>query len=74
MSSGIEPELRRLLTKTLRIIVSIVSWAIINSFFGLYLEWAVIMGHFNTFNAVFYTWFVISLAALIYFLYRTGRK
>ena len=74
MSSSIEPEIRRLLTKTLRIIVSIVSWAIINSFFGLYLDWAVIMGRFNTFNAVFYTWFVISLAGLIYFLYRTGRK
>lgn len=74
MSNGIEPELRRLLTKTLRIIVSIVSWAIINSFFGIYLEWAMIKGRFNTFNAVYYTWFILSLAALIYFLYRTGRK
>lgn len=74
MSNGIEPELRRIISKVLRVIVSIVVWSFITIFFGLYLEWALIRGGFNTFNVMFYTWFAMSFAVLIYYFYRIWRE
>ncbi|HRO44469.1 hypothetical protein [Agriterribacter sp.] len=70
MSNGIEPELKRIITKILRVITAIIVWSVITIFFGLYLEWALIRGSFNTFNTMFYAWFVISFTALIYYFYR----
>lgn len=70
MSNGIEPELKQLITKILRVITAIIIWSVITIFFGLYLEWALIRGGFNTFNGMFYTWFVISFGLLIYYFYR----
>lgn len=70
MSNSIEPELRRIISKVLRVIIGIVIWSVITIFFGLYLEWALIRGGFNAFNAMFYTWFVGSFAVLVYYFYR----
>ncbi|HRN58075.1 MAG TPA: hypothetical protein PLL71_16570 [Agriterribacter sp.] len=74
MNSGIDPELKRILTKILRVIVAIIVWSVITIFFGLYLEWALVRGSFNTFNTMFYAWFVISFTALIYYFYRLWRE
>lgn len=74
MSNGIEPELRRIISKVLRVIAGIVIWSVITIFFGLYLEWAMVRGGFNAFNVMFYTWFVMSFAVLIYYFYRIWRE
>ncbi len=74
MSSGIEPELRRLITKILRVITAIIIWSVITIFFGLYLEWALIRGSFNAFNGMFYGWFVISFGGLIYYFVRIWKE
>lgn len=74
MSNGIEPELRRIISKVLRVIGGIVIWSLITIFFGLYLEWALVRGGFNAFNAMFYTWFLVSFSVLTYYFYRIWRE
>lgn len=74
MSSGMEPEIKRMLMKIVQVISVLTLWAMITIFFGLYLEWAMIRGSFNAFNAIFYVWFVISLTVLIYFFYRVWKS
>ncbi len=74
MSSGMEPEIKRMLMKIVQVISVLTLWAMITIFFGLYLEWAMIGGSFNGFNAIFYVWFAVSLTALIYFFYRVWKS
>lgn len=74
MNNGFEPELKRILTKVLQVIVALIIWSVITIFFGLYLEWALVLGSFNAFNTMFYTWFVISFAALVFYFYKVWKK
>lgn len=74
MSNGTEPDLGKTLAKLLRAIIALVVWGIITIFFGLYLEWALILGSFNTFNTLFYLWFILSLSALVYYYYKIWRQ
>lgn len=74
MISEIEPEIKTFLRKVLQTVTAVVVWAFISLFFGLYLQWALVLDRFNTFNVIFYTWFFISLAGLIYFFYRVWKK
>lgn len=74
MSNGMEPELKRILSKVLRVIVALIIWSVITIFFGLYLEWALIRGGFNTFNTLFYGWFVVSFIFLVYYYTRIWRE
>lgn len=74
MLSEIEPEIKTFLKKVLQTVTAMVVWAFISLFFGLYLQWALVLGRFNAFNIIFYAWFFISLGGLIYFLYRVWKK
>lgn len=74
MSSGAEPDIRHFLKKILNVVTALVSWAIINMFFGLYLEWAIVHDGFNAFNIIFYIFFVASLSVLIYYFYRVWKR
>jgi len=74
MSSGAEPDIKEFLIKILQAVTALVVWAVITMFFGLYLEWAHIYGRFNILNAIFYTWFVVSLPGLIYFFYKVWKR
>ena len=74
MSNEIEPELKRIMSKVSHVITSIIIWSVITIFFGLYLEWALVLGSFNTFNTIFYAWFVISFTGLVYYFYRVWHK
>ena len=74
MPSGIEPEIKVFLMKVFQTVSTLVMWAVVCMFLGLYLEWAVIHGSFNMFNTIFYIWFVISFAALIWYFFRIWKK
>ena len=74
MVSEIEPEIKTFLKRVLQTVTAMVVWAFISMFFGLYLEWAIVHDHFNTFNLIFYTWFLVSLAGLIYVFVRIWKK
>lgn len=74
MAGGTEPDLKEFFFKILRVVTALVVWAIITMFFGLYLEWAFVYGRFNAFNAIFYIWFVVSLAGLVYYFYKIWKQ
>lgn len=74
MNSGMEPEVKNFLMKILQTISSLILWAVVCIFLGLYLEWAIVHYHFNTFNIIFYAWFIISFVALIYYFFRIWKK
>ncbi|PWU02156.1 MAG: hypothetical protein C5B52_05920 [Bacteroidetes bacterium] len=74
MSSSMEPEVKRFLVKILKGISVLVLWLIFNVLIGLYLQWAFIYDHINLFNIIFYSWILISLPAVIYYLYKLWNK
>lgn len=74
MSEGVEPDIRHFLKKIFNVVSALVGWAIVTMFLGLYLEWAIVYGSFNILNISFYTWFLISLALLIYYFYRVWKR
>ncbi|MGN6440073.1 MAG: isopentenyl-diphosphate Delta-isomerase [Agriterribacter sp.] len=72
--SGIEPEIKIFFRKIINTVSALVLWAVICIFLGLYLNWAVVYEKLNAFNIIFYGWFVISFAGLIYYFFRIWRK
>lgn len=73
MSSNAEPDIKEFLIKILQAVTALVVWAVITMFFGLYLEWAHIHS-FNVLNAIFYIWFAVSFAGLVYFFYKVWKR
>ena len=69
-----ETDIKKFFLKIIQIVTAIISWAIITMFFGLYLECGFIYGHFNTFNAIFYTWFIASLFMIGFYIYKAWKK
>ena len=74
MSSSMEPEVKRFLVKILKAISVLVLWLLFNILIGLQLQWAIVFDHLNAFNIIFYTWILISLPAIIYYLFRLWRS
>lgn len=75
MTPGAEPDIKNFLAKILNVVTALVSWAVVNMFFGLYLDWAIVNeGGFNILNAMFYIFFISSLVALIYYFYKVWKR
>jgi len=74
MNNHTEPHMRTVVSKMLKMISVLIIWAMITIFFGLNLEWALILGSFNGFNWAFYSWFVVSFSGVLYYFYRIWFK
>ncbi|MBX3239862.1 MAG: hypothetical protein KIT80_21440 [Chitinophagaceae bacterium] len=74
MSQGIDPEIIRLFKKIINGVSALVLWALITMTLGIYLGWAFIYDSFHPFNGIFYTWFVVSLGGLVYYIIKVWKK
>ncbi len=74
MSQGIDPEVVRMFKKIINGVSAVVLWAMITMTIGIYLGWAFIYESFHFFNAIFYGWFVLSLAGLVYYIVKLWKK
>jgi hypothetical protein len=74
MPQGMEPDVRKYLFKVLNSLCYGLLWLALNVLGGLYWGYATINGKLTVGNVLFFTWFILSLAALLYSYYRIWRK
>jgi len=74
MPQGMEPEAKKYLFKVLNSLCFGLLWLTLNVFGGLYWGYAIIEDRLSIFNILFFTWFVLSLVALLYYYYRLWKK
>ena len=74
MPQGMEPEAKKYLIKVLNSLCFGLLWLTLNVLGGLYWGYAIIDPRLSLYNILFFTWFVFSLAALLYYYYRLWRK
>jgi len=74
MPQGMEPETKKYLFKVLNSLCFGLLWLTLNVLGGLYWGYAIIEERLSIFNVLFFTWFVLSLAALLYYYYRLWKK
>jgi len=72
--SNIEPEVKDFLQRIVWSIFIGIIWLFINVTAGIFAGWFFFYDTPTIGNYIFYTWFIISLAAMLYFFYRTWRK
>jgi prepilin-type processing-associated H-X9-DG protein len=65
-----EPKIIRYLKRIIKTLSIGLIWMIINARLGISSNYAFVDGNIKTSNIVFYIWFVISLAAMIFYLYK----
>jgi hypothetical protein len=65
---GIDNETRDFLMNVANTLAVVLGWMIIDVYFGIYYNWAFIEGGIHWQNWVFYTWFIISLTLLIFYI------
>jgi hypothetical protein len=70
MPQGMEPDVRKYLFKVLNSLCYGLLWLALNVLGGLYWGYATVNGKLSAGNILFYTWFILSLAALLYSYYR----
>ena len=69
-----EKDARDFLQRIIWTISSGLLWLLINTTAGIKFGWLIIEGHIRTGNIVFYTWFILSLIALIFFYIKIWKK
>ncbi|HET9826149.1 MAG TPA: hypothetical protein VFP87_12505 [Chitinophagaceae bacterium] len=74
MAQGMEPEAKKYLLKVLNSLCFGMMWLSLNVLGGLYWGFAIIEDKLSLPNILFFTWFLLSLAALLYCYYRIWRK
>ncbi|TMI97663.1 MAG: hypothetical protein E6H06_01165 [Bacteroidetes bacterium] len=74
MPQGMEPEAKKYLFKVLNSLCFGLLWLTLNVLGGLYWGYAIIEDRLSIFNILFFTWFVLSLVALLYYYYRLWKK
>jgi hypothetical protein len=74
MSDGFEPEVKKYFLKILYSFSYGLLWLTLNVVGGIYWEHAIIRGGISLYNVAFYAFFLASLAALLYYYYRTWRN
>ena len=73
MQQGMEPDVRKYLYKVLNSLCYGLLWMGLNVLGGLYWGYAIVNSRITIYNVLFFSWFVLSLAVLLYFLYRTWK-
>ncbi len=74
MSEGMEPEAKKYLLKVLNSLFSGLLWLALNVLGGLYWGYGIIERKLSIYNILFFSWFLLSLVALLYYYYRTWKK
>jgi ABC-type glycerol-3-phosphate transport system permease component len=74
MSQGMETDTKKYLLKVLNSLFAGLLWLALNVLGGLYLGYAIIEKKLSISNFLFFLWFLLSLAALLYYYYRTWKK
>jgi len=74
MPQGMEPEVKKYLFKVLNSLCYGLLWLMLNVLAGLYWGYAIIEEKLSVGNILFFTWFIISLIALLYLFYRIWKK
>jgi hypothetical protein len=69
-----EPEVRAYLLRIVNTLSFGLLWMAINSTIGIMFDYAFIHERISTGNIIFYAWFIISLALLIWYLVRLWNK
>jgi hypothetical protein len=70
MPQGMEPDVRKYLFKVLNSLCYGLLWLALNVLGGLYWGYGTINGKLSVGNILFFTWFILSLTALLYSYYR----
>ena len=65
-----EPKVIQYLKRIIKTISVGLLWMIINTKLGIANNYAFVEGGVKTSNIVFYVWFIISLAAMLFYLYK----
>jgi hypothetical protein len=71
--SEMEPDVRNFLLKIITSISVALLWLLINSSIGIGLNYAFFDSRPSVGNYIFYGWFLLSFAALIFYLFRKWR-
>ncbi len=74
MSSGMEPDVRAFLLRILRTLTAGLVWMLLQVVFGIMPGYAFTDNGYTWKNGVYYAGCLVSLAALLYYLYRLWRK
>ena len=74
MPTGIEPEAKDLLFRTLMTVSMGALWMLVNATLGLWFGWFFFAELPTLGNYLFYLFFLLSLAALIWYFIRLWRK
>jgi hypothetical protein len=74
MPQGMEPEVRKYLRKILNSLFVGLLWLSVNVLAGLYWGWGIINGKLSMGNILFYLWFLLSLAALLWYYYKVWKS
>ncbi len=69
-----EPEVRAFLIRVAQSIFVGLAWMSINSTFGIMYDFAFIHNKLSLANILFYIWFIVSLALLLWFYIRLWKK
>ncbi len=72
--SSMEPEARNFLVKIANSLAVSLFWLIANSIIGIAFNYAFFEDKPTLANYIFYAWFIISLAALIFYLKRKWNR
>jgi len=71
---SMDPEVTKYFRKILRSLFVFLMWLFINVTAGIYFELAYSENYSSFIHILFFVWLVISLALLLWFLYRTWSK
>ena len=74
MPQGMEPEVKKYLRKILNSLCVGLAWLAINVLMGLYWEWGIIKGKLGIGNILFFLWFLLSIALLLWYYYKTWKN
>jgi hypothetical protein len=74
MTNGMEPDVRKYLSKILYSLFFGLLWLYSNAMIGIYFEYGIIEGKPSLANLLFYIWLAGTLAALLRYYYHTWKK
>ena len=69
-----EPKVIQYLKRIIKTISIGLLWMIINARIGIASNYAFVEGSIKTSNIVFYIWFIVSLIAMLFYLYKIWEK
>jgi hypothetical protein len=69
-----EPEIREFLLRVAKTVFMGLLWMMVNSTIGIMFDLAFIHENISIFNIIFYVWFLITLALLVWYYVRLWKK